>query len=130
MKKISAFFLFVSIAVYSDAQESIQERITSSPQPSKVAVNNQEVIIEKSINKTTTISKRAGEAQVTHDNAYYLNEIAKIENQIDAINQKIALISNDPIESASATESGWFDDMETIKTDLESKKADLQNQLN
>lgn len=130
MKKISAFFLFVSIAAYSDAQESIQEKITSSPQPSKVAVNNQEVKIEKSINKTTTISKRAGEAQVTHDNAYYLNEIAKIENQIDAINQKIALISNDPIESASATESGWFDDMETIKTDLESKKADLQNQLN
>ena len=130
MKKISIFFLFVSVAYISEAQEDIQERITSSPQPNKIAVANQEVKIEKSINKSTTISIRAGESQVTHDNAYFLNEIAKIDNQISAINQKIAIINNDPIEAEKAANQGWFEDMDRIKAELEAKKATIQNQLN
>ncbi len=130
MKKISIFFLFVSVAYISEAQEDIQERITSSPQPNKIAVANEEVKIEKSINKSTTISIRAGESQVTHDNAYFLNEIAKIDNQISAINQKIAIINNDPIEAEKATNQGWFEDMDRIKAELEAKKATIQNQLN
>ena len=130
MKKISIFFLFVSIGINSNAQEDIHEKITSAPQPKKTAVANEEVKIEKSINKSTTISIRAGEEQVTHDQAYFLNEISKIDNQISAINQKISIVSNDPIEAANATNSGWFDDMEVIKSELEVKKSDLQNQLN
>ena len=130
MKKISIFPLFVSFAVNLNAQEDIQEKITSAPQLTKIAVSNEEVNIEKSINKSTTISIRAGEPQVTHDEAYFLNEIAKIDNQISAINQKIAIITNDPVEAANAEASGWFDDMETIKSELEAKKSAIQNQLN
>ncbi|MDP4797570.1 MAG: hypothetical protein NWR50_01780 [Crocinitomicaceae bacterium] len=129
MKKISFFFLFVSFAINLSAQEDIQEKITSAPQPTKVPVANEDVKIEKSINKSTTISIRAGESQVTHDEAYFLNEIAKIDNQISAINQKIAIINNDPVEAANANASGWFDDMERIKSELETKKANIQNQL-
>lgn len=129
MKKISTFFLFVSIGVNLNAQENIQEKITAAPQPKAVAAN-EEVKIEKSINKSTTISIRAGESQVTHNDAYYLNKIEKIDNQISAINTKISLVNSDPTEKANATSSGWFDDMERIKSELEVQKSDVQNHLN
>ena len=129
MKKISTFFLFVSIGVNLNAQENIQEKITTAPQP-KAAVANEEVKIEKSINKSTTISIRAGESQVTHDEAYYLDKIDKIDSQISAINTKISFVNSDPTEKANATSSGWFDDMERIKSELEVQKSDIQNHLN
>lgn len=130
MKKISIFFLFVSVAINTSAQEDIQEKIASAPQPKKTAVANEDVKIEKSINKSTTISIRAGESQVTHDEAYFLNEITKIDNQISAINQKITIVNNDPVEAEIATNSGWFVDMERIKSELETTKSDIQNKLN
>jgi hypothetical protein len=129
MKNISTFFLFLSIGVNLNAQENIQEKITVAPHPKAVAAN-EEVKIEKSVNKSTTISIRAGESQVTHDDAYYLNKIEKIDNQISAINTKISFINSDPTEKANATSSGWFDDMERIKSELEVQKSDIQNHLN
>jgi len=146
MKKISTFILFVTIGVNSSAQivkenadnpvqskvelQDINSKRTSSDKLAKPAVANKEVKVEQSKNKSTTISIRPGESQVTHDEAYFLNEITKIDNQISAIDQKIASVSNDPVEVANATNSGWFDDMERIKSELKAKKADIQNKLN
>jgi len=122
--------MFVSFCIVTNAQEDIQERITTSPQPVSKSVLSDGVKIEKSVNKSTTISVRAGESQVTHDNAYFLNEIAKIDNQISAINQKINQVNSDSTEADRAEDAGWFDDMENIKAQLEAKKVNLQNQLN
>lgn len=129
MKKISAFFLFLSIGVNSFAQESIQKKITTVPQPKAVAVN-QPLTIENSANKTTTISVRVGEPQVIHNNAYYQREIDKIDAQVAAIDTKINSVNSNPEEKAIAIESGWFDDMERIKLGLENRKTELQRKLN
>lgn len=143
MKKISTFFLFSTISVLSNAQEGkiqslnsdVQERraISHNRVPLSADINNEasskEVKLE-STPKTTTISIRAGESQITHDRNYYENEIAKIDSQIAAINTKIDIVQANPEEKALANESGWFNDMDNIKNQLEAKKQELQSHLN
>lgn len=130
MKKVSIFFLFVSIGINLSAQETLQERPNTDAHPSALQVQNQVTIMEPQGSKPTTISKRGNAPQVTHDEAYYLNEISKIERQIDDLNTKVSIINNDPIEQLNATNSGWFNDMETIKSELEARKSELQGHLN
>ncbi len=72
-----------------------------------------------------TISKRPGEAQRTHDLAYYNEEIAKIDAHVNAIDAKIALVNADPTQKAEAQANGWFEDMDRIKSELAVKRADL-----
>src|SRR5690606_28819903 len=80
--------------------------------------------------KTTTISIRAGESQVTHDNDYYQNEIDRIDHHIAMIDEKISFVNNSPEEKHKALDLGWFDQMEAIKSDLLGKKIALQSKLN
>ncbi len=72
-----------------------------------------------------TISKRAGENQVTHDQAYYNAEIAKIDAHAQAIDEKIAYVNADNQRKADAQANGWFDDMDRIKEELATKRAEL-----
>jgi len=81
-------------------------------------------------NKSVTISKKAGEPQRVHDANYYQEEIAKIDAQILAINTKIQLIQNDPVENKLATQNGWYTDMENIKDKLNAQKIIYQQKLN
>jgi len=80
-------------------------------------------------NTTVTISKRGNNPQRIHNQAYYQEEIAKIDNNIAAIDQKVALVNADPQEKLSAEANGWFQDMENIKNDLLIKKTTLQEKL-
>ena len=99
-----------------------------SPAPSTVApVVTPIKVVNQS--KSVTISKRAGEPQRVHNEAYYLEEIAKIDNNLAAIDQKIALVNADPAEKQLAIANGWFQDMANIKTDLQLKKTNLQEKL-
>jgi len=129
MKKISTFFLFVSIAASVSAQDNRQERVNSIDQPKTVAAKPH-VVTKTTTDKPTTISVRAGESQVTHNNAYYQNEISKIDTQLEAINTKVEFVQGNSEEKAIALQSGWFDDMENIKIQLENKKQELQSLLN
>ena len=133
MKKISLFVLFTGALGASNAQQSqnLQEHIVPVQNIKHLDSSQNSYTLENSTtsNKPTTISIRAGESQVTHDSVYYLNEIAKINLQIQAIDQKINAISNDPSENSLASQSGWFDQMESIKQDLNAKKALMQGHL-
>lgn len=99
-----------------------------SPAPVAIeptATPQTEVIHSKSV----TISKRANEPQRVHNQAYYTEEIAKIDGNILAINQKIVLVNADPQEKQLAEANGWFQDMDKIKNDLLLKKTNLQEKL-
>lgn len=131
MKKISTFFLFVSLGVYLNAQENRQERVNLDNQPQTTTAKPKVVnTTTNGKNEATTISIRAGESQITHDRNYYENEIAKVDAQIAAINTKIEIVEANAQEKALANESGWFNDMENIKNQLEAKKQELQSHLN
>lgn len=78
---------------------------------------------------SVTISKRAGEPQRVHDAAYYVQEIAVIDNNLSAIDQKIAFVNGNPQEKLNAESNGWFQQMEDIKTQLNAKKTDLKENL-
>lgn len=80
---------------------------------------------EQSINKTVTISKKAGQPQQVHDRAYYDNEIAGIDARIEAIDAKIAHVNATPSEKAIAEQNGWFTQMEDTKTELNQRRATL-----
>lgn len=91
---------------------------------------NRQVVKKSSSNTTTTISIRAGESQVIHNSAYYQSEIDKIDAQIASINTKISYVNSNPEEKEIAINSGWFEDMSNIKSQLQSKKLELQSHLN
>lgn len=74
---------------------------------------------------TVTISKRPGEAQRTHDAAYFNEEIAKIDVHVSAIDTKIESVNADPIQKSEAEANGWFDDMNRIKSELAQSRAEL-----
>lgn len=131
MKKISTFFLFTTICVSLNAQEGKQERVQSNIKLNSVDSNpNRQVVKKSSSNTTTTISIRAGESQVIHNSAYYQSEIDKIDAQIASINTKISYVNSNPEEKEIAINSGWFEDMSNIKSQLQSKKLELQSHLN
>lgn len=81
-------------------------------------------------NQTITISKRPGEPQRVHDKNYYQEEIAKIDNQISAIDTKIEYVKSDPQEKKLAEESGWFTEMEATKEKLRAERTNLEQKLN
>lgn len=129
MKKLSMFVLACSFCTALNAQEEKPERAILVAQPESLVATPQggsKTITEK----TTTISVRAGESQVTHDNQYYQNEITKIDRHIEMIDQKIAFVNSSPEEKQKAIDSGWFDQMDETKADLNAKKTALQAKLN
>ena len=92
--------------------------------------SNQNIVLTKSVNETVMISKKAGEEQVVHNDAYYLDQISKIDQHINSINVKIAHVKSDEVENTKALESGWFDSMDNTLVRLNEKKALFQTKLN
>ena len=121
--------VLVCTASYSQELKKVEvkqvQKKTVSPASNRVSTSS----VGKKGSQTTTISKKAGQAQVTHDEAYYHSEIIKINEHLDAINKKIEFVNNDPIEKSKATESGWFEDMGNIKRRLNSKKKIYEEKL-
>lgn len=133
MIKLTALLCFVAFAFCANSQEKqdINTRINkvdNSTQPLK-SKSNSGSVSKNGQNTPVTISKKAGESQVIHNDAYYQNEIQKIDNNIASINTKIAYVNADPVEKANATASGWFEDMNLFKTKLSAQKVLLQGKL-
>ena len=130
---ITVLSLVISCAAFS--QENVGSDVRSdekkelSPKPTTVqheAIPTKEKRVSSG---SVTISKKAGEPQKVHDAAYYQNEIAIIDNNINAIDQKVAWVNNNPQEKQQAEANGWFDNMEKIKQELITKKSTLQQKL-
>jgi hypothetical protein len=85
---------------------------------------------ENAMNGTVSISKKQNEPQIIHNRAELENEIVRINLHIESINSKIDFVNADLDEQSIATVSGWFDDMERIKNELENRKAEIQSTLN
>lgn len=80
--------------------------------------------------KPQTISKRAGEPQREHDATYYTDEIAKIDANLNAIDQKKEYIISNAEENELAESNGWFAKMEEVKAQLLIKREELLTKLN
>jgi hypothetical protein len=76
-----------------------------------------------------TISKKAGEEQVIHDEEYLKKEISRINNHIKAIDFKVENVSSDETKKAKAESDGWFDQMKNTKVSLEQKRIKLEEEL-
>ncbi|NRA11364.1 MAG: hypothetical protein HRT57_05340 [Crocinitomicaceae bacterium] len=134
MKKNYLIALSMIACFTAFSQEEIKPTLRNSgasgtsPSPTTVQpISTSTKVISKS--KTVTISKRAGEPQRVHDAAYYQQEIAVIDNNLSAIDQKVAFVNGNPQEKLEAESNGWFQQMEGIKTQLNTKKTDLQEKL-
>ena len=133
MVKLTTLLCFVVSSCFLNAQEKQDinthiKKVDNSTQPFKSKSNSGHVA-KSELNQPVTISKKAGEAQQVHDDAYYQKEIAKIDSHLNAINTKIAYVNNNPTEKSNAIASGWFDDMELYKTKLNTQKQLLQSKL-
>lgn len=123
----------IALSMLVSGTSAIAQEETPQIQPTQAtpkAAENNGRTYEHSTNKTVTISKRAGEQQRTHDAAYYNEEIAKIDAHIAAIDAKVAHVNADPAQKAEAESNGWFESMAEIKSDLETKRADLVTKRN
>ena len=138
-KNISTGMIFLFVIIYntsSFSQNKVRKNVISSPSiqhenngtSSNNSLNsNQEK--KKSVKYPLTISKKAGEEQVVHDEQYLTKEIARVDNHIKAIDFKVENISSDPTKKSKAEQDGWFIQMNDIKVSLQSKKGKLEEEL-
>jgi len=91
-------------------------------QPQKIEQNQSQVY-------PITISKKAGEEQVVHDEIYIQNELSRINQHIAAIDHKVSVVSADPDKKAEAQSQGWFDQMSKSRASLEEEKMQLEIEL-
>jgi hypothetical protein len=138
-KNISTGMIFLFVIIYntsSFSQDKVHKNVISSPSiqhenngtGSNNSLNsNQEK--KKAVKYPLTISKKAGEEQVVHDEEYLTKEIARVDNHIKAIDFKIENISSDPSKKSKAEQDGWFTQMNDIKVSLQSKKGKLEKEL-
>ncbi len=124
MIKMLSLVVMSIITISTNAQQELQTSVKANKK------SNQNVVVSKSQNKTIIISKKAGEEQVVHNDAYYLDQISKIDQHINSINVKIAHVKSDEVENTKALESGWFDSMDNTLVRLNEKKALFQTKLN
>lgn len=85
---------------------------------------------ENSVDGAVTITKKKNQPQVIHNEEFFKTEILRIDNHIEAINSKISSVNSDQTSKSEAEASGWFDDMERIKSELEAQKIEVQETLN
>ena len=121
--------VFLTTVSFSQETKKVEAKPTQVAPRSTEKQRTSTVKQSQKNSQAITISKKAGEPQRVHDEAYYNEEISKIDNHLDAINQKIEFINNDPTEKAKAIEGGWFEDMDNIKRRLNSKKKIYQEKL-
>ena len=76
-----------------------------------------------------TISRKSGEDQIVHDEAYLIKKIDGIESHIQAIDKKVEYINSDPERKEKAESEGWFMQMSGTRSKLISEKQGLLNQL-
>jgi hypothetical protein len=96
----------------ADTTLKVTQKKTPSTDPTvkTVSVSTQQYPI--------TISKKNGEEQVVHDEAYWNKELERINLHIKAIDAKIESINADPAKKSKAENDGWFDDMSKTKSSL------------
>ena len=138
-KNILTGIIFLFIIVYNNlslSQNKVHKNTISSPSiqhENNGAISNNSLNSnqekKKSVKYPLTISKKAGEEQVVHDEEYLTNEIAIVDNHIKAIDFKVENISSDPSKKSKAEQDGWFKQMNDIKVSLQSKKGKLEEEL-
>lgn len=109
---------------------SIEKNKEDGVKPVAIEKSRTSVVSSESGSKPFTISKRAGEDQITHNQNYYLQEIEKINQNLIAIEKKSEFINNSPEEKELAENNGWFQQMEQIKIQLLEKRTMLQDKMN
>jgi hypothetical protein len=138
-KNISTGMIFLFLIIYntsSFSQNKAHKNVISSPSiqhENNGAISNNSLNSnqekKKSVKYPLTISKKAGEDQVVHDEEYLTKEIARVDNHIRAIDFKVENISSDPSKNAKAEQDGWFKQMNDIKASLQEKKIKLEEEL-
>lgn len=110
-------------AIQSPGSITITTETQSNPAP---------VIVEEASYPTNggyTISKKAGEEQVLHDNAYYQSKIDIINQTIQAIDLKVNHVWNST-EKEEAEANGWFEQMYETKQALIQERDEYQALIN
>ena len=125
MKFIIISFLFVSVNLCA------QEESTSTPTgTTSTNISSSDWHSKNAVDGIVTITKKQNEPQIIHNRAELENEVLRIDKHIESINFKIESINANAEEFQVANESGWFEDMERIKVELNNRKTEIQNTLN
>lgn len=120
--------LFFSFVILS--QEESAKQIKTISQSKSVSSQNETISVSQiSQSKSVTISKKAGQSQRVHDANYYMEEIARVDSHIAAIDTKINTVNSDLQLKSEAEASNWFQQMADIKAELLLEKQELQSKL-
>lgn len=126
---IAIAIIFLGFNSFSQI-DSIDSRIDKTKVPTGVHKSKPVVKHTESNSKEFTISKKAGEKQILQNDAFYLDQISKIDQHINSINAKIAYVKSDELENANALNSGWYENMDNNLVRLNEKKKFFQAKLN
>ncbi len=123
---------------YTYSQKNVRKNVIPTTELTKnqnqlsdstASTNSSKSVVKEPVRYPLTISKKAGEEQVIHDEEYLKKEISRINNHIKAIDFKVENVSSDETKKAKAESDGWFDQMKNTKVSLEQKRIKLEEEL-
>jgi hypothetical protein len=137
LRRLTIVFL-VLYSSYTYSQKNVRKNVIPTTELTKnqnqlsdstASTNSSKSVVKEPVRYPLTISKKAGEEQVIHDEEYLKKEISRINNHIKAIDFKVENVSSDETKKAKAESDGWFDQMKNTKVSLEQKRIKLEEEL-
>ena len=137
LRRLTIVFL-VLYSSYTHSQKNVRKNVIPTTELTKnqnqlsdstASTNSSKSVVKEPVRYPLTISKKAGEEQVIHDEEYLKKEISRINNHIKAIDFKVENVSSDETKKAKAESDGWFDQMKNTKVSLEQKRIKLEEEL-
>jgi hypothetical protein len=137
LSRLTIVFL-VLYSSYTYSQKNVRKNVIPTTELTKnqnqlsdstASTNSSKSVVKEPVRYPLTISKKAGEEQVIHDEEYLKKEISRINNHIKAIDFKVENVSSDETKKAKAESDGWFDQMKNTKVSLEQKRIKLEEEL-
>lgn len=137
LRRLTIVFL-VLYSSYTYSQKNVRKNVIPTTELTKnqnqlsdstASKNSSKSVVKEPVRYPLTISKKAGEEQVVHDEEYLKKEISRINNHIKAIDFKVENVSSDETKKAKAQSDGWFDQMKNTKVSLEQKRIKLEEEI-
>jgi len=119
----------ISIAQQHNPQRDIDTSLKITQKKAPAVSTEKQSVSASPQQYPITISKKAGEQQIIHDEIYFQREIRRIDLHMDAIDKKRQAVNADPEKKIQAINNGWYDQMSNTEKSLREERERMVKEL-
>jgi hypothetical protein len=119
----------ISIAQQQNLRRDIDTNLKISQKKATAVSTEKQSVSASPQQYPITISKKAGEQQIIHDEIYFQREIRRIDLHMDAIDKKRQAVNADPEKKIQAINNGWYDQMSNTEKSLREERERMVKEL-